>query len=444
MDYRLNFEKIGPLFAVPTEVVDAHIKLCSGVALKLLLVLLRQNGVAQTAALAQQLGLSPADVRDELQYWVNAGLLSATTSAAAPPAETPLATQPAADEHAKAQPEPRPPKILSKSARPKLTSSEIAQAAKGDRNIQQLLEEAQNILGRLLNPSQTEALVSLYTYGGLPVDVILMVVSYCCDIGKNSMRYIETVAYEWLDKGIDSYEKAEAHILELSRRRSREAQVKTAFGLRERRLSQKEAAMVDRWFGTFGYELPMLQLAYERTVDAIGEFSFPYCDKILSSWHEAGYKTPGEAAQEAAAGKGERAPLRSAPRLVKPSRKAIDTALDILAERRAAAKDAADTRQREVYEELPRVKEIDGLLSKTGFQVAKAVLSAGDQSQALIAQLREKNLALQKEKEQILAESGLGADYLQTPYHCKRCGDTGYVDGAMCTCLKELLEQNKG
>ena len=37
-----------------------------------------------------------------------------------------------------------------------------------------------------------------------------------------------------------------------------------------------------------------MTLAYEVTVDNTGAFSFPYMNKVLLNWHEAGYSTAEE------------------------------------------------------------------------------------------------------------------------------------------------------
>ncbi|MEE1491695.1 MAG: DnaD domain protein, partial [Massilioclostridium sp.] len=39
----------------------------------------------------------------------------------------------------------------------------------------------------------------------------------------------------------------------------------------------------------------MIRLAYERTIDSIGELSFPYINKILSEWHKHSIATPEQA-----------------------------------------------------------------------------------------------------------------------------------------------------
>ena len=37
--------------------------------------------------------------------------------------------------------------------------------------------------------------------------------------------------------------------------------------------------------------------------------------------------------------------------------------------------------------------------------------------------------------------SGQKDDYLEPKYHCPKCGDTGFIDGKMCSCFKEILRK---
>ena len=107
---------------------------------------------------------------------------------------------------------------------------------------------------------------------------------------------------------------------------------------------------------------------------------------------------------------------------------------------RVAAEQESRRRRDDFYAACPRVAEIERLLSHTAVQAAKAVLGSGNSGE-ILAKLKENNLALQEERRQLLASAGLPEDYLQPHYQCPKCEDTGYIDGRMCSCLKELLRK---
>lgn len=48
-----------------------------------------------------------------------------------------------------------------------------------------------------------------------------------------------------------------------------------------------------RWFKEFGFDCKLVTEACGRTIKATGTASFPYADKILTGWKEAGVKTLG-------------------------------------------------------------------------------------------------------------------------------------------------------
>jgi DNA replication protein DnaC len=118
------------------------------------------------------------------------------------------------------------------------------------------------------------------------------------------------------------------------------------------------------------------------------------------------------------------------------SQEIYDAAEKILRKRRKTAEDDAENRKNEFYKSCPRASEIEHKLASTAVSTAKAVLKGGDMAGQL-QKLKEENLGLQHEYSRLLAEHGLGT--LEPHYKCEICHDTGYVDGKMCSCMKELL-----
>jgi DNA replication protein DnaC len=116
------------------------------------------------------------------------------------------------------------------------------------------------------------------------------------------------------------------------------------------------------------------------------------------------------------------------------------TAFGILNDRRMREDEAAEERRRVFYTMYPRAQEIERLLTATAIGAAKAVLNGGNTVTEL-TRLKEKNLSLQQELSQILRGAGLEPDYLTPHYQCAKCEDTGYIDGRMCSCLRDLLRR---
>ena len=316
MDYQIDFGIWGSIFPVPCAVADRHLKLCSGIQLKVLLLALREGkSPVDLDAIALRLGLSREEAEDCLRYWEEAGLFSAREGApAAEAAPQPVSPAPARPAAPPASPVPPGPdlreerttaegqKITLVHSRSKLTPSQQNKLIREDGNIPQLLELLQGVLSRPLTPYETEGFLYLYSGLRLSAEYILLAAQYSRDIGRDNIRQIEKLVTGWVEQGIDTYDKAEAEIARLARRRSNEGRVKAMFGISGRELSTREKEFIDHWYTDLGFGDELVKLAYDRTVDNTGKAAFPYLNKILTRWHEAGVRTPEEAAAEMESG----------------------------------------------------------------------------------------------------------------------------------------------
>ena len=95
----------------------------------------------------------------------------------------------------------------------------------------------------------------------------------------------------------------------------------------------------------------------------------------------------------------------------------------------------------EIYEKLPRVREIDRELRSSMVAAAQAAFLGGS---GAMEQAKQANLALQKERQKLIA-AAFSADYLEDGPVCQHCGGAGYIGSTMCDCLAELCraEQKK-
>lgn len=326
MDYQIDFGLWGGIFAVPTAVADRHLKLCSEAQLKVLLLALRDApNPVDVRYIGKRLGLEPDQVCDCLSYWQEAGLFrkeeqppaaaSPLQEGAAPAApvrrqEIP-APQAATQQSAKTQSAPAATretgvgaqKITTTHSRAKLTPSQINEMSRQDKNIPFLLQELQQRLGKPLSPAQTEAVIYTYSYLELTPDYILMAAEYCKSIGKPNIAYINQVIAGWVAQGVDTHDRAEAHIKALALRASNQQVIQSLFGIHDRSLTPKEKEYIDNWFHLLGYGPDLIKLAYDRTVDNTGKLAFGYLNTILTRWKEKGVASVQEALAEMGSGK---------------------------------------------------------------------------------------------------------------------------------------------
>lgn len=302
MYYKISPNCWNKVLAVPTEIIDKHLKLCSPLALRLILLLLRSENSGSLQELAAFFACTKEDIEDAANYWISHDILCIGSSAVPDSAEAPVQKEstppkapPAADE------EPVPPakkeeriNILSR-GRSKLSSFEIAEMANSDKNIGDLLSETESILQKPLTPVIRECIVSLYTYYEMKPDLILMLLQYCVSIGQESMRYLEKMASVWAEKGIDTHEKAESEILKYLGQNSIEGKIKRMFGITDRNLVSSEQKYIQSWINDYMVDLKLLEVAYERTIELKGKLSFAYINGIIKNWHRDNIDTPAKA-----------------------------------------------------------------------------------------------------------------------------------------------------
>ncbi len=116
-------------------------------------------------------------------------------------------------------------------------------------------------------------------------------------------------------------------------------------------------------------------------------------------------------------------------------------AKSVLAERRQAARYIARQRRDQLYSDVPELEQIERELITTGASLSKALLSAEADTQSVLHALKEKTDQLEKKRREILNACDVPDDYLAIPYTCKRCEDSGYINGEICECLKKELKR---
>lgn len=104
-----------------------------------------------------------------------------------------------------------------------------------------------------------------------------------------------------------------------------------------------------------------------------------------------------------------------------------------------AAEEKAEKRTAEVYAASPELEKIDRELRKTASEIALATFGVGESWRENLTAVREKNLALQAKRKDLLTALGYPVDYTDPPYECEACRDSGYVGIRMCDCMRKEL-----
>ena len=95
------------------------------------------------------------------------------------------------------------------------------------------------------------------------------------------------------------------------------------------------------------------------------------------------------------------------------------------------------------YSRQPALEKLDRELQGTMAQLVAAALRQGEDPAQAVRQVRDRNLALQRERAGLLAGLGLAEDALDDRPACPLCNDTGWQGAKMCRCLQELCTQEQ-
>lgn len=286
MSYSVNPSVFKSIFAVPTDIVDKHIRLANGDQLKVLLWILRNStDNPDINEMCKALKINQSDAADYLQYWVLTGVLSENGEAVTPsPAPVEVKKEEKPVEIKKVEVAPVTPS--------KPSSREILQRIDESPEIGHLFNEAQKLLGKTIGYDGQCTLLLLHDHYGLPTEVLFMMIDYCVSIGKSNYAYLEAVGRDWGTREIDTLEKAAEQISILKEANSIWNEFAKNAGITNPRPTVKQTEYLRRWSSEWKFSIGMILLAYEEMANHTSKLSMAYIDKILMNWHEKGYKTP--------------------------------------------------------------------------------------------------------------------------------------------------------
>ena len=108
---------------------------------------------------------------------------------------------------------------------------------------------------------------------------------------------------------------------------------------------------------------------------------------------------------------------------------------DIFEEKQANARYQIAARREKIYSEIPEIKQIEEDISKEGIKITMSSVKGIEYTPLKdIKKLAEK-------RDELLKSHGYPVDYIQNVYECKKCLDSGYIDGKICDCRLNLLRK---
>lgn len=107
--------------------------------------------------------------------------------------------------------------------------------------------------------------------------------------------------------------------------------------------------------------------------------------------------------------------------------------------KRLRSKSELQIRKTELYEMLPEIKSIDNTISKLSLAVSRLAFTRPDNFEKKMMDYKNTINDLRKEKKNIFEKKNIPERYMKEVHSCDKCNDTGYVNGKMCSCYKQIL-----
>lgn len=118
----------------------------------------------------------------------------------------------------------------------------------------------------------------------------------------------------------------------------------------------------------------------------------------------------------------------------------VRQARQILAQKKADRESEYREHLQNAYQQLPRLRQIDGDLRRSMALAAQTAFTKGEDARQTMESIKDANLALQQERQRLIAEN-FPKNYLNETPICSLCGGSGYIGTNMCRCLSELCRQ---
>ncbi len=154
-------------------------------------------------------------------------------------------------------------------------------------DVKDLIFMTEQYIGHPLNSPDLTSIIFIYDKLSFTVELIEYLIGYCVENGHTSMRYIQKVAIDWKEKGIDSVSAARTEVKTL---RKDYYSILRAFGISGRDPVRNEQESIRRWIKEYGFSLDIILEAVDRTMRQASKPSFEYCESILRSWYNKGIR----------------------------------------------------------------------------------------------------------------------------------------------------------
>ncbi len=280
---KLTFVYGNDVLVLPATVAE-HIEKATKRDLRVLLALAAEPAAREdlnegVKRVAQRLSLSPSEIENAIAFWRGANILAIRDEK-----EDECAAVNTASTEKK--------RVLQKERSLALyTTEELAGVIENMEDFPAFIGACQQTFGKIFNTAEVQIIVGMLDDLGFDEEYILLLLAHCVRMEKKSLRYAEKMALQLYDEDVTSATALEERLRRVETMATATGKIRAMFGIAHRTLTTKEKTMIERWVCVMNYDIAVIQMAYESTVNAINEASIAYANTILERWYAEGLKT---------------------------------------------------------------------------------------------------------------------------------------------------------
>lgn len=256
---------------IPARSADLLLDCGDGAAALLYIYILSHSGELDISAAKKRLAMSEDEISRALRVLEERGLVGKTETVKIPDRSDAI---------------------------PEYSHTDVAEHIGSDKDFKYLVNFCEETLGKILSTVDLQVLLGIYSWLGLPVDVICLLVASCLEETHKkygagrvpTLRTIEKRAKAWVRNGVLTLGRAEEYLKEQEKLGEDKGRMAALLRISGRTLSPTEERYITEWLG-FGLSDELVEAAYDKTVINTGSLKWSYMHKILTSWKSMGFKT---------------------------------------------------------------------------------------------------------------------------------------------------------
>ncbi len=251
----------------------------------------RESGTVSVSELGALSGLEASEVEAGLKFWRGAGILCLARSGKEKETQSPKEEKSAKGTDAPVETAHRGGALERTAALGSYSSAELAALMEQRRVSAQFIDEAQRMMGKIFRAYDVGILVGIVDQLGFEEAAVLGLLGYAVAKGKKTLRYAEQMALAFYDEGLTDTADVMERLSRMERAAETVNKIKALFGMGARELTATEKRLFGTWTEKYAYDVDVIRMAYDITVDTIQKPVPKYAGSILDKWYAEGLRT---------------------------------------------------------------------------------------------------------------------------------------------------------